>query len=685
MSSQTASDQNNCGICLSSMATPKGQAIFTAQCSHSFHYPCIVQNVRHGNLSCPICRAIWDKHNVPFQPNNWTTSPSQQNKSGDPPHPWGIFRQQHNLGGNSPNISFSFQRQQLPHQTYHQYSYQQPSWNYPSFPFVQQPQAPPEPTSFSDDEPLLCTSPIQSNDPQAITIKTQTESLAISAAESHPRYPVLVSICAPSLQDTDGHGSTPVDLVTVLDVSGSMCGLKLDLVKRAVKFIIQNLGPSDRLSIVTFSTTARRVFPLRRMSVEGRESAVRAVNSLRPDNMTNIVAGLEIGIRVLEERRERNPVASIMLLSDGVDSYCHSPSQLLGQLPASIRSNCMQHEIPVHTFGFGSDHDPNTMHAISNASGGTFSFIESVGMIQDSFALCIGGLLSVVAQEVRLTVRSASRGVKIVAIPSGRYVSNISDEGLQGVVDVGSLYAEEEKQFLVYLLVPQSSASDTKTSLLDVSCLYRDLASNELIQVQGELVEIPRPVVCSPADQVVSLEVDRQRNRILVSETIAEAQGLAEIGNLEAARAILAQRRETLLTTPAARAGDGLSNLLETELQEIMDRMATMDLYTHTGRAYALSGMSSHSLQRATTRGDTTTSCLSASFGAAQASYSAGGINYPQRGGIFQQQQQQQQSLSAGATPFASPASLPLGGAYETSSMVRMVQKSKDLGTSYTK
>ncbi|KAL6198573.1 hypothetical protein ACLB2K_028362 [Fragaria x ananassa] len=89
----------------------------------------------------------------------------------------------------------------------------------------------------------------------------------------------------------------------------------------------------------------------------------------------------------------------------------------------------MQREIPVHTFGFGNDHDASIMHAISDASGGTFSYTESVGMIQDSFALCIGGLLSVVAQELRLTVRSASSGVKIESIPSGRHVSQISDEG----------------------------------------------------------------------------------------------------------------------------------------------------------------------------------------------------------------------------------------------------------------
>jgi hypothetical protein len=184
---------------------------------------------------------------------------------------------------------------------------------------------------------------------------------------------------------------------------------------------------------------------------------------------------------------------------------------------------------------------------------------------------------------------------------------------------------------------------------------------------------------------VVSLEVDRQRNRVSVAEAIAEAQGLAEMGNLEGARAILTQRRETLLATPAARAGDGLSSLLETELREITDRMATMDLYAQAGRAHALSGMSSHSLQRATTRGDTTTSCLSA-----VPSYSSGGINCV----TFEQQQQQQaqaqqqqaqaqpQCLSGGATPFASAAASPQVGAYETSSMVRMVHKSKTFGTS---
>jgi len=36
-----------------------GQALFTAECSHKFHFHCISSNVKHGNLICPICRAEW--------------------------------------------------------------------------------------------------------------------------------------------------------------------------------------------------------------------------------------------------------------------------------------------------------------------------------------------------------------------------------------------------------------------------------------------------------------------------------------------------------------------------------------------------------------------------------------------------------------------------------------------------
>ncbi|KAK6796457.1 hypothetical protein RDI58_004158 [Solanum bulbocastanum] len=57
--------QETCVICLGSMKAGKGKAIFTAECSHSFHFSCIGENVKYGNLLCPICRCKWKE--IPFQ------------------------------------------------------------------------------------------------------------------------------------------------------------------------------------------------------------------------------------------------------------------------------------------------------------------------------------------------------------------------------------------------------------------------------------------------------------------------------------------------------------------------------------------------------------------------------------------------------------------------------------------
>ncbi|KAK4431058.1 E3 ubiquitin-protein ligase WAV3 [Sesamum alatum] len=650
----SSADNKTCGVCSGSIATGQGQSIFTAECSHSFHFTCVV---RRGDRLCPVCNAAWNQ--LPF------TVPTP-NTNVDPTN---VFHRLFNY------IPFQF----CPTPT-------------PQFPPVfgvmtHQPQYPPEPLQFSDDEPLIAVTadPMSSVSPvglQKVMVKAVPERLAVAASESVSLFTVLVGLKAPSLSNDAGFAQrAPIDLVTVLDVSGSMDGMKLDLVKRAVNFVIDNLSPSDRLSVVSFANQARRMLPLRRMGENGREDAKRAVYALMAHGGTNIVEGLKKGVRVLEERRHKNPVTSIIFLSDGNDtcnngsgfprfSSSRQPPKYLHLLPASIRpgnrgkSDVRQLEMfPVHSFGFGLDHDPIAMHSISDASGGTFSFIESYGMVQDAFASYIGGLLSVVTQDVRLMVRSASHGVEIKSIHSGRYASEISNQGSQGLIKVGDLYADEEKEFLINLSVPavpidEREENGRKTTLLDVTCSYQDVASKEMVQVEGDLVEIRRPNSLSPSDMTVNLDVDRQKNRLRAAESIAEAQQMAETGNLIGARDLLARRRTDLLATASAQAGDGLSLWLEADMKETEQRMGNEQLYQQAGRAFALSGMSSHASQRATTRGK-----MVAGAAAPVESFSFGAATGPV-------------AQSAAIGPVAQSAAF---GAYATPNMANMVSKSQQL------
>lgn len=603
--------ERTCAICLNTMKPGEGHAIFTAECSHSFHFHCITSNVKHGNQVCPVCRAKWNE------------IPLQKPTSG---HPNG--RSRIDPLGRAQDDGWMTVLPRI-HQT-------RLDGGRPISSHLQGP----EPSRFDDDEPLdrepdnseestLDTPDVCNTSFGTLEVKMYPEVPDVPRSTSTDKFNVLIHIKAPQANKRQDIGETqaeslqtqnsraPIDLVTVLDVSGSMAGSKLALLKRAMGFVIQNLGPSDRLSVIAFSSTARRLFPLQRMTDIGRQQALQAVNSLTSNGGTNIAEGLKKGAKVLSDRKCKNPVVSIILLSDGQDTYnVSSPGasgathyrgaqQSLFSL-AVLQKDGTGLQIPVHTFGFGTDHDAAMMHSIAEGSGGTFSFIEAEDVIQDAFAQCIGGLLSVVIQELQVKVECADLSLQFSSIKSGSYRSTLSSDGRAGSVDVGDLYAEEERDFLVTIKIPVDE-SGHELSLLKVICVYRDPITKEFVRLEeGSEVKIQRPETAEP--QVVSMEVDRQLNRLRAAEAMAEARAAAERGDMAAAVSILENCRRVLSETVSARAADRLCTSLCAELKEMQDRMANRRVYEASGRAYVLSGLSSHSWQRATARGDSTNS-----------------------------------------------------------------------------
>jgi len=263
-------------------------------------------------------------------------------------------------------------------------------------------------------------------------------------------------------------------------------------------------------------------------------------------------------------------------------------------LPSSSR-------IPIHTFGFGSDHDAELMHTISQVSSGTFSFIETETVIQDAFAQCIGGLLSVVVLEQVVTIECIhEQGLKINSVKAGSYRSRVSSDGRSAKIDVGDMYAEEERDFLVILEIPSCEAETM--SLMKVRCVYKDPVRREIVRVESGEVSIQRPKELT-GGEVVSIEVDRQLNRFLVGEAMSEARVLADAGDLTGAVGVLRNRERDLAETASARSRDGLCQSLSSELSALQERMTSQRMYHRSGRAYAYSSMSSHSTQRATARG----------------------------------------------------------------------------------
>ncbi|KAF7082429.1 hypothetical protein CFC21_086301 [Triticum aestivum] len=233
---------------------------------------------------------------------------------------------------------------------------------------------------FNDDEPIIIAPP---NSVQLV-IKNSKEA------------PLKENNQKVMLELTGGDSSVDrpgLDLVVVLDVSGSMSGEKIDEMKVAMQFVVRKLCPIDRLSIVTFSNDATRLCPLRQITRDSQRDLQKIVNGLIARGGTNISAGLQTGLKVLTDRKVSDGrVVGVMLMSDG-----HESSGDARQAPVG--------NVPVYTFGFGKDSDSLLLREVTAKSiGGTFSFARDMDGLTMAFSHCLAGLLTVAAEELYLTV-----------------------------------------------------------------------------------------------------------------------------------------------------------------------------------------------------------------------------------------------------------------------------------------
>ncbi|TVU36471.1 hypothetical protein EJB05_18407, partial [Eragrostis curvula] len=495
--SATAAQSPSCSVCHSAMG--RGQATVTSECNHTFHLRCFSGSV------CPVCSVRWRDEVTVTRSSPFTSSPPQPSLFERPPRIGSYI---------PPDRSSSPPRPSLFHQpTSFTFAPPNPS---PTPPMSSPPLQPSFSLfNFKDDEPV--EPPLEGWDtvPEVaqdgvLVLKTHCEHPAVARDAAQENFAVLVHAKAPAVA-AEVSERAPLDLVTVLDVSGSMAGSKLALLKQAMGFVIDKLGPGDRLSVVTFSCNACRIIRLTRMSDGGKASAKGAVESLRAGGTTNIGDGLRIAAQVLDDRRHKNAVSSVILLSDGQDN---------------------------HTLDLGQ-----------------------------------GGF--------------------------GPYGSLVDADGRAASVDVGELYAEEERRFLLLVDVPIAAGDGDVTRLIKASCTYKDAATGRSVDVAGEDAVVQRPVVVAAADMEPSMEVARERFRVETAEDIASARAAAERGEHAEAARILDRRREA--SAAAGLSGDARCAALAEELRELSARVANRREYEQTGRAFMLAGMSSHAQQRAST------------------------------------------------------------------------------------
>jgi ubiquitin/Mg-chelatase subunit ChlD len=345
----------------------------------------------------------------------------------------------------------------------------------------------------------------------------------------------------------------PIDIAVVLDRSGSMGGQKLDLCLKTLDWLCDNLSAEDKLALVSYDTEVKTEWPLTRMDAEGKAKCRTILQGICAGSMTNLSGGLLAGIDALKS--STSDVHSVLLLTDGLANHGVTDISSITSLMQSSLTGPLANAT-VFTFGYGADHSQDMLRAISDTGKGVYYFVEEIDHVPTAFADCVGGLLSVVAQNVTLTCEVpaalAASGVRINKVHTTKQVQQL-EQGIKVEVSLGDVYAQEERDVIVELCWPPQALGqalgqgEEQRQLALFSLRYANLLSCSLAVSQAA-------VTCYTVSQLA--DGSQQQNQMIIlayarnatANALDKARKQADGGNYAVAKQTIEQALATAKT-----------------------------------------------------------------------------------------------------------------------------------------
>ncbi|KAL4490928.1 hypothetical protein ABPG72_008664 [Tetrahymena utriculariae] len=310
----------------------------------------------------------------------------------------------------------------------------------------------------------------------------------------------------------------PIDLICVIDTSGSMNGQPLDLLKETLLFLVDLLQAGDRICLIQFSTNAQRLTPL--LSIESKDNVniiKGEINRLVAKGGTNICQGMQLAFDVLKQRRYKNPITSVFLLSDGLNDGAENKIRdLLKQL--NFYQNYNEENFTIQTFGFGKDHDPNLMDKISQLMDGNFYYIGDIHRIDECFIDALGGLFSVVSQNVSINVQvPQNMREQIRVVKTYGDIWHTKEPYYEYLININQLLSGVSKDYILEMEL------DSKL-IEDLQCIHEIHSEEEILSSENIGSNKNVDINLVSCLQVAS----EQQKNVLQSMNILEAQLVAQ-------------------------------------------------------------------------------------------------------------------------------------------------------------
>jgi hypothetical protein len=222
------------------------------------------------------------------------------------------------------------------------------------------------------------------------------------------------------------------------------------------------------------------------------------------------------------------------------------------------------------------------------------------------FSQLLGGLLTIIAQDVKLTItpKTDDGDVGAIVVVPGTGYKHDTDAGT-GVITIkfGTLFAGEGRRVIINLELKESTAtSEYDAALAEAQHSYTVQGKLQTQAPQDiQILRTPNPTE-EPGTSVKARNLQAELARRQHAGAITESRVLADDKKLDDARGKLVDAQNSLEDI-MLNDGHKLVDALRAELLQLLKLMETQDLYEAQGRAYALAAEISHARQRYASRG----------------------------------------------------------------------------------
>jgi Ca-activated chloride channel family protein len=189
-------------------------------------------------------------------------------------------------------------------------------------------------------------------------------------------------------------------LTFLIDVSGSMGdNNKLETVKKALGMLVDELRPTDTVGIVVFTTQAREALQPTAGSEKSRIMSV--INSLRPENSTNVQDGLSLAYKMASRAYRKGLINHVILCSDGV-------ANVGGTSADAILAQAKEYatrDITLSTVGVGmGNYNDVILEQLADKGNGNYAYVDTLDQAYRVFVENLTGTLQVIAKDAKVQV-----------------------------------------------------------------------------------------------------------------------------------------------------------------------------------------------------------------------------------------------------------------------------------------